>query len=495
MKRLLLIVIAVTALMGAQGQNKSLALIGKESKYVETDMLMNAHYLGAHEGLDLWLTRSDEGVKGLANKRDWHVVKLSDDLFPMERVDLPKSHRYQVLGIIGTQRNQGVSVLLVDSSATDHTTILRARITTNPLRLVGGRLDTMDHFVFGCNDLSKVWCSVSPNGKYIGVLTIVQFVEDEEYIAVERIFDENLNEVWAKDFAVGATTTIFVDDNGTMYTMGQKRTSDGMSFPTNILSRNTDRSYNIEVQSDPIHDLQIVNVVDSKILCWGLFTESAYKPEEGVTNGVMTMVLDADNSLNIKSLKMRFFENEDKNIMMNVHTKEIQREQELIMVAPLGSLRMPYGAVVAVGHRHKLRYVNSNSTVEKTWFANGIHLVAFDTQGNLRWVRNIRRCDQTDIADAMLKLHLFADGDNFCLLRNENYKEPEAYYISTEAYEYEVGDKSNLVMYTISPSGNVKKSIVERETKHALANIGRRADGSLALLSLHGNKCRMAVMK
>ena len=78
--------------------------------------------------------------------------------------------------------------------------------------------------------------------------------------------------------------------------------------------------------------------------------------------------------------------------MMNVHTKEIQREQELIMVAPLGSLRMPYGAVVAVGHRHKLRYVNSNSTVEKTWFANGIHLVAFVSQVKVIFVMIFLLC-------------------------------------------------------------------------------------------------------
>ena len=101
-----------------QGQ-KELSLIGEESKKVEADMMMNARYLGSLEGLDIWLTKSDEGVKGLANKRDWHVVKFGDELVPMERADLPLTDHCRVLGAVGFEQNASgihkASVLLVDS--------------------------------------------------------------------------------------------------------------------------------------------------------------------------------------------------------------------------------------------------------------------------------------------------------------------------------------------------------------------------------------------
>ena len=103
MKKLLLTIVAVTTLLSAHGQKEGLTLIGEESKKVEADMMMNALYLGSLEGLDMWLTKSDEGVKGLANKRDWHVVKLTEGLFPMERVDLPETPRCQVLGAVGAE--------------------------------------------------------------------------------------------------------------------------------------------------------------------------------------------------------------------------------------------------------------------------------------------------------------------------------------------------------------------------------------------------------
>ena len=165
------------------------------------------------------------------------------------------------------------------------------------------------------------------------------------------------------------------------------------------------------------------------------------------------------------------------------------------MVSMLGTLRMPYGAVVAVGHRHRLRYTNANGTIENSWYARGIHLLAVDTLGELKWVRNIRRCDQTDITDGLLDIHLFADGDKACLLKNEHHKEPVEYIITEEAREYEVGDKSNLVLYSISGNGVVSKDLMEKETKQMLAGMGRRMDGSWILLSFRGSKCRKAVMK
>ena len=461
-------------------------------------MMMNALYLGSLEGLDMWLTKSDEGVKGLANKRDWHVVKLTEGLFPMERVDLPETPRCQVLGAVGAESDasgiHAASILLVDSSAKGQTIILSARVAADTLRLVGGGMDTVDKYSYGRKDLCKVWSAVSPNGKFIGVLTIVQYTERKDYIAVSKVFDENLNVVWAKDYAVGVVDAIYVDDEGTMYTMGMEQTSNGERFLTNLLDRYGANSYRTDMQCDPIQDFQIVNVIGSKVLCSGLVKMTTADPDKDVASGVMTMVFDVD-STNITSFKIRFFQNEDKNILLNKNTKKVQREHDMPMVAPLGCIRMPYGAVVAVGHRHRLRYVNSNGTVTNSYYGQGIHMIAFDTLGAVKWVRNLRRNDMTEFDDDMLDLAMFSVGDNAYVMKNEDTDEPKEYNITEEAEEYEVGEKSNLVLYEISSEGDVTKTILEKGTKHALASFGRRADGSWVLLSFRGNKCRMAVMK
>jgi len=230
------------------------------------------------------------------------------------------------------------------------------------------------------------------------------------------------------------------------------------------------------------------------VLCSGLVTMSTADPEMDVTSGVVTMVFDRDSG-SMQSFRMRFFQNEDKNILLNKNTKKVQREQDVPMIAPLGSIRMPYGTVVASGHRHHLRYVNANGTVTDTYYGRGIHLVAFDTLGNVKWVRNLRRNDKTDIGDEMLELRMFAVGEKAYVLKNEDEDDPEEYIITEEADEYEVGDKSDLVLYELSSDGEVAKTFLEKKTKHALAGMGRRPDGNWVLLSFRGSKCRMAVMK
>lgn len=497
MKRLFLIVALTATVAGIRGQDNGFWM-GPESHDLEADMMVNAHYLGALEGLDVWLTRSDKGVKGFANKRDWHVVKFTEEMLPMERVELPWSQHCKVLGAVGAEKNiNGIhraSVLMVDSSVMGKTAILRARLSLDMMRLEGGKLDTVDTYVFGRKDLCRVWGAVSPNGKYVGVLTIVQYMESHEYMAVAKVFDENLKQVWVKDFAVGATNGIYLDDDGTMYTLGSERAKNGSRFVMSVMNKAGANTFGVLMECDPVHDVGIVNVTEGNVLCTGLFTLVTAEPGMDLTSGVVTMSFNVD-STQMEGFSMRFFQNEDMNIMLNKKTKKIQTERDMSMVAPLGSLRMPYGAVMVVGHHHALHRTNPNGTRDDSWYAVGLHLVAFNANGTLKWVRNIRRNDMTDLADEWLNLHLFAVGDKVCLLKNESIKEPQEYIIADEIREYEVGDKSNLVMYTITAEGNVKKTILEQETKHALANIGHRDDGSLLLLSARGSKCRMAKLK
>ena len=110
-------------------------------------------------------------------------------------------------------------------------------------------------------------------------------------------------------------------------------------------------------------------------------------------------------------------------------------------------------------------------------------------------MRNLRRNDKNEMTDDLIDLKMFAVDDKAYVMKNEDCDEPAEYIITEEADEYEVGDKSNLVLYEIGAEGDVTKSILEKATKHTLASFGQRMDGSWVLLSFRGNKCRMAVMK
>lgn len=496
MKRFLLILVALVAIIPAQSQDVTIKK-GAESEEIDFSTLLNARLLCSDSEGDLWLTKSDEGVKGLVNIHDWHLMRLTEEMSVTQRLDIPMSHRCKLLAATDVFESEAggrkVTVLLVDSAEEGQTAILRATLSLDSLSLDGGRMDTVARYPYGRKDHCLVWGSVSPSGQYLGTLAIVKYVEIKEYTAVATVYDGEMNILWTREYAVGTTEGIYVTDDGDMYTLGTEATDDGMRFIFNVMKKSGADTYGVTVECDSVHDMQIVNVLGSQLLCSGLFTNEQADPEDQLSSGIVSMAFDID-SLAISNFSMRFFQNEDMNIMFNEDTKEIQRELGVPMVTPLACLPMPYGAVVAFGHRHVLHLRNANGTVDDSWYAKGIHLVALKADGTIKWVRNIRRNDVTDMAEGMLSLSLFAVGDTVCMVKNEHRKEPDEYIITKEAHEYETGDKSNLVLYTVTSDGGMKKTPLEKKTKHALANISRRDDDTLLLLTVHGDYSRMTLM-
>jgi hypothetical protein len=191
---------------------------------------------------------------------------------------------------------------------------------------------------------------------------------------------------------------------------------------------------------------------------------------------------------------MRYFQNEDINILTNEKTKKIQRDRELPDVAPLSYVPTSYGMVMAVGRMVEGKDVNANGTKTCDYSGVGIHLVAVDATGAVKWVRNVRRNDRQTDSKALLRTPLFMMGETLCLVKNENHKEPGEYIISNDAREYEVGDKSNLVLYRFSEEGDVRKDVLERKTKQALGAAALRYDGTALLITVKGSKTRKMEM-
>ena len=58
-----------------------------------------------------------------------------------------------------------------------------------------------------------------------------------------------------------------------------------------------------------------------------------------------------------------------------------------------------------------------------------------------------------------------------------------------------MGDKNNLVLYALNEEGNVKKTVLEQKTKHAVVSAAKRGNNEMVMLTLDGNKSRMVEMK
>lgn len=489
MKKLITIAAAVAMWSCALAQGGMVTLAkGEEGKNMEAEALANSWYLGRYDDKDCWLMRMEKGPESFVRKDNWQVVVLDRHLQIYNQVELPMTGDCQVLTLL--TNGSYAEILLVDSSKATKTVVMSAEIDMDSMLLVDNKIDTLFSCDLEKDDCCYVWAAASGNGEYIGLLTLQQFTRKRQYAAEAMMYDRRMNELWSKEYPVGTTSCIAVSDEGEMVTLGYDHDGTNEHFAISLIAARTGDNYGLTVTCDPVDHMQILSVMDRKVICAGLFSPVKSDVEKDLTGGTVAMVFDID-STEITKFTMRPFQNEDFNILQNKKTKKVQHRNEVPMVMPLASVVTPYGVVMAVGHRHVLRYKNANGTVSTSYFAQGIHLMALDDEGTIKWVRNLRRNDfEKDEEDGMY-MALFMEGDTLCLLKSESHKSPTDYNIAKEAKEYEVGDKSNLVLYRVTESGDVFKTVLEKKTKHSLIAASKREDGSVLMLTRAGKKTRM----
>lgn len=469
--------------MGREVAAQGLTLTqGEEGKNVDVESVMDALFVGSSDEATFWLMKDDD--------RDdrWSVLSLDLNMKELKRLDLPLGSGYERIAVM--QVGSAASVVMVDSSAAKRTTVVRVAIDLDSLVLSQGGIDTLADVALAKGDGCHVWGAVSASGEYMGLLTVHRMAAKKQYVAEAMMFDAGMQMQWRKEFPVGRTASVAVTDEGLLVTLGNEHQGTVEHLQVSVIGEDRGESYLAEISSDRVESLQIVSVLGRKVIGAGVFAPTGSKAEDRLVRGTAMMVFDID-SMAVTGFSLNLFQNEDVNIMLNKKTKKVQKDRAVPMVVPLASAAMPWGAVLAVGHRHGLRSVNANGTVSTTYYTQGIHLVAIDEDANVRWVRNIRRNDMAKGDEGLLYMALFAQDDTVCLLKSESYKYPEDYNIAKEAKEYEMGDKGNLVLYRVAGNGDVEKQILEAETKHTLVSAVRCADDSLILTTVKGKKSRL----
>lgn len=501
MRKIVVLTMAIALSTTVWGQLNITLKKGEESKKTDREMVANGYYLATVEGLDLWLTQSSEGAKGFEEDEDWQVVGVNDNLFPLVRRELKKTNHCKVLTV--TTSDKWASALLVDSSERRETAILKAIVSLDSLKLRNGAVDTVRTFKYAKKDRCHVWGAVSANGEFAATLSVVEYKERKQYIAIASMYDAELEMLWEREYAVGTVDAIYVTDDGQLLTVGLEEQKKGNSradkmteekIIISVIDKKGGDTYGITIQCERLKDFQIVNVVDNKMMCMGLFSPAESDEEDDLTGGVVAMSFSLD-SLAMNGFTMRYFQNEDINILKNEKTKKIQKDRALPSVGPLNYVRTEDGAVVVASYKPVENNVNANGTYSGLYAIKGIHVVAFDADAKVKWVHNLRCNDVQEGSDDLLHPAVFMVDAGLCVVKSESRKEPEEYIISKDAREYEVGDKGNLVLYRFDDKGEVSKWVLEKKTKYSVGSAAVREDGTVLLMTVCDNKTRKVEMR
>lgn len=473
----------MVALMGNAVAQQAVLSKGMESKLVDADNIVGGLYLGTYEGLDCWLFTGKRHLKQL--------VMTDQNLVTLNVVDLPGSNKCDVLA--GSIRGNRAAVLVADQSEKRQTVVLAYHLDLDSLTALGPA-DTVEVFSYDRKDKCMVWGATSPNQQYNAFVGIVQFTEKKQYRTEIRLYDADMNPLWVTEFALGSMYELVVGDDGTVVTLGSEYEEEENHFIFNVVTEKQSNSYDVVVKCDPVYEPHLVGLVGTRAMVMGLFTPTDYANNDTYSGGVVGMAFDVFKAT-LTGFVLHPYQNEEINILYNKKTKKVQRDQMAEYVKVLGTTTTPYGAAIAVGRRFRTNYVEANGTIKTTFRDMGIHCMAVDTVGQMRWVRNFRRDDRQVGDDDLMHVSLLNRNNDVCLVKSEPTKAPSIYDISNESPKLDMGKKNHLVMYSVNYDGDVNKMVIESKSKHSLLRSIFRSDGSLMLLTARGSKNRLAQLK
>lgn len=454
---------------------------GGENRKVKTEDLLAFRSAGVYDGHDVWITEGKKHVK--------QAVVMGMDLNPIFSIAVPNSGDFEPLA--SAIDDAHMSMMLVERSSR-RTTVFGCLMDLSTASVADP--DTLYSASYGRKDECMVWTAVSPDKTKMALVVIVKYHEDKRYTTFAAVYDQDLNRIWAREYPLETMHEMFLTDEGRIVTLGYEVEGEETRFVFNTLGLKKSETLAATVKCDPIKELHLVNVVGSHAIIMGLYHPLEMRHAERYIQGVMGMSFDVDRA-ELTGFTMRPFQNEDMNIFLNKHTKKIQRDQMCDHIELLGTAPASFGGVLAAGRMVRVEKTNSAGAVQVESHGFGVHVVAIDTLGTVAWVRNMRRNDSAVKHTDMMQVSLVQEGDYTCVVKSEHAKEPPIYDIAKEARDYEVGDKGNLVVYTITDEGEVNKVLIERKSGQSLVRTLTRPDGTLVLLTGSGSKTRLAELK
>lgn len=469
--------------------------VGERNRDVNVRLLKEGLYLGQYDGLHCWAGVGEKDVK--------QVVLMDDNLVPQRSLVLPESSRYCDV-LVGTMKDGRVALLLVDSADEGHTMLYRSVVDLATMMPAEGTqpMELTDSLPYGKGDHCYVWGAVSKNGEYVGRIVVVEYVALRQYSARATLYNANLETLWYKDYALASLEHLTVSDEGLLVTMGCENyyTDDGTRkneklethVVFNIIGEHRAESYEVSLDGYPVRQLEMAGLVGHKLMGVGTIEASWSKSRhDNLTGGIVGLAFDVD-SVSLTGITMRPFLNEDLNILFNEKTKKVQRFQEVDLASVSAVATTGYGAVLAVGRNWRADIVENNGEITRTHNRMGLNITAVDTNGNIRWIRNVRRYDIEKDDELMLTIGLMSNGDTVELLKKENTRTPVIYDVSRNVKPLIMGSKANTALYRISPEGNVSKVLIEQRKPYGLLRCIQRPEGGMLLVDYDG---RSAVMK
>ena len=418
------------------------------------------------------------------------VVLLDRHLEPHNAISLPNSDEMTVLAASIVDRSR-IGVLLADNSQKRSTTVLACEVNIEAQAV--SPYDTVVKMDYDRKDVCLVKAASSPDGRKMGVVAIVLLADGKGQNTYAAMYDNRVQKLWGKTVTLGTMQDVMVTDDGRLVTFGYEPAGEETKFLFNVLDAERVSSFDAMVKCDPVKEMHMANVIGDYAVALGTYQPADRRNADKLTAGVVGLSFNLAEA-KVAGFTMRSFQNEDVDIFLNAKTKKIQKDLMCERIAVQSYAPVSYGGVMAVGRTQRVETTKTGSAPVVQTQQFGLHLVAVDTEGRVRWARNFRRNDTQKKGDEPMQIGMVETDGKLCLICSENAKAPAIYDIANPAKLYTVGGKGNLSLYTIDPQGEVEKFVLEKKGKHSMLRADLRQDGKMIILATTGKFTRAAEM-
>ena len=452
-----------------------------ENRKSSASLVGEGQLVGWHAGMSCWVG----GARGGRTQ----VVWMDSTMTTVRQTVVPVDKDCRLLS--AAEVGGEVRLLFELQPDRKHTAVYAARVGFDTA--AASRRDTVllvDTFTYQRKDRCLVWAAASPNGRYQAVVSVVELhSEGGKYVARVRLLDEGMQSLWTKEYALQSIDHVAVTDRGEVVTLGHEWVEDANHVLYNIASKNREDAYDVVVEGMPIVGLQLVGVAGRHVMAMGTIVPMQRRVDTSECAGVIGLAFDIDEvSLSVAA---RRFEAEDLYMLTNKKGGSRLRGQTVEYGSLLSTTLMPWGAVAALGCNYAQSKTENNGTTTAIYYRRGIHLVAVDTAGEVRWVCNLRRNDVQKKSADLLRVAVVPVGDRVWLLRSEHKKMPSPMEKVKPAKTLKMGGKSHLALYQVGEDGGADRLLLEQNTKHSLLRAAADGRGRVAIFTAKGKRLRM----
>lgn len=349
-----------------------------------------------------------------------------------------------------------------------------------------------------------VMVASSPNGERHGAVLTLWSDNGGNYVASAKafLFDKDMKQLWQRDLAATNVHQILVTDRGEVVTAAIGAYSENKEesvFLFNLADANGALAAEMNTKAD-VDCFALLNYNDGKVVLTALEGKGnanrvsvglGYASCDRKYSGICSYCFYIPTSRMVSEQRHRFtlddvrcFENRD-------------ADERVDSVADLLSIddycATPQGGAVIYHRAWKMevRDMRTGSQGGSTAYSLGMLLAMVDMDGNITAVVPIRQNNQN--ADSPnVGADVFPHNGKVYVVTNESEEETDEYTPNVPAMRHKKLLKANtgLSIYAISPNGEVKKQMLEKERRALLKNpLCKGKDGIFYFLSggVHSN--------